>query len=381
MGKCNNWIAKISLFTNLIVDMSTNLAYYPLSRKTADPIGDTQHQSLQVINCRFDASQSYVDHSPSPLSKTPYKNTGSEVDYGMREGELLFTFRGSLGFDQPIARACLNNISINALTTEIALTKLFDSIVILGFCTKTCSVNSLNIKLTEAPVAAVSGHITALNVSKYTTIPGDVLIWCLPSLTRGSQTPVDGSSAMSPLRRVPEPVPLRILMEPFAARNAGNAMTAEQRATSAMLFSNSDMLEFGMQHALEKFVRQLSAHLVFAETLGEIQYQESVNVRGAGDKGKLYNNEDGYTDAVIQSDNSVNAFMKGLSKKVDGVFAPTAVLEELICNLMPLVGCMNQMITARRVAHVTRGSVPGKRHDISIQLGPISATKRLHGGF
>lgn len=360
--------------------MAGNLAYYPLSRKTADPIGSLAPQSLQVINCRFDATQAFVNHSPGQNSKTPYSNTGTDVDYGIREGELVFTFRNQLGFDHPHVRACLNNISIEALTDGAALTKLRESIVIIGVSTKTCSVNSININHTEAPVAAIAGHLTVLNVSMYTTIPGDVLIWCLPhpGVNRGTQAPVDGSSAMSPLRRVLEPVPLRVLMEPFSTRNAGNVLTRQQRENSAKLFTDNDMLEFGLQHAFKNFLLHVMMHHGMFEAGGA---GIATKARNADENGHMYDNQAGYDAMLGDIKQQVDGFMGIMVHENNGVKKPSAVLDDIVCSLLPLVGAINQMVTSRRVAHVTRGAVPGKRHDVSIQLGPSSATKRMHGGF
>lgn len=368
--------------------MATNLAYYPLSRKTADPIGNLAPQSLQVINCRFDASQSYVNPSPGAQVATPYPNTGTNVDYGIREGEIVFTFRGSLGFDQPHVRACLNNITIDALNDDMALAKIRDSIVIVGFSTKTCSVNSTNINHTEAPVAANSGHITILNVSNYTTVPGDVLIWCLPNRTeRGSQTPVDGSSAMSPMRRVIEPVPLRILMSPFMERAHGRGIIEDQRKHSQMLISNNEMIELSMQTAFKTFLKRIIAHYRTYEAAGVPlnDYRIDIHERGSqnGIPNNIYRNQVAFNN--VFEDNAFDArlsdFITCMYKDNRQDNKPSALIEDIFCHMLPLVATVENMIMSRRVAHVTRGSVPGKRQDISIQLGPSSVTKRLYGGF
>lgn len=393
--------------------MAAPLSFYSLGRRGADSIGNLIPQSLQVINCRYDFTQADVNDESSKTLLIPYRITNSEQDYGIREGEILFVAKGTLSAGQPVVRSCLNGMMVTCATPDKAWLALDDAIVPIGFSTKTCNVNTINIRHTESPIAAVSGHMTVLNSSIYPTHTGDILIWCLPDAGRmGSQCPIDGSSSMSAMRRIVEPVPLRMLMVPFMNGTAS-------RDHGSKLISSKKLAFLGQTEKLRELLTEVVFHVDCALLMHSVPEDDDLQMtrltrnvwrtylpqgcdaqRGTQDGARaayLLLDAEGdrdYSEAELSPDAEselrraaelkVRLMLRRLVKPLPNdanAAVPTRALERLVRKMVPMAAIVNQMIAARKVARVTRGGAPGKTHDISIDFGANSSAGKFMGGF
>lgn len=363
--------------------MANSLAYHSFGRHTGETLGHLVPQSLQVFNCLYDISQAVVISSPSPTARIPYRHTGSDVDFGIREGEIVFAIRGTLGSGQLSVRSCLNNISVNSATEEDALLKLEDHIVHLGVSISTCNVNSLNIKCTPSPAVTASGLMTMLNSCSHTTMPGDILIMCMPDVNRNSQCPTDGSSSMTALRRIIEPVPLRVLLDPFLKNTGGNAATRK-------LFPNKRLLMLGDNN------RHFRNLLIEVNVWSAVVNRQVVNAAGFNvgtdnEKADRFFDFDNPDQRDIDYPNNVMEEVRDtVTTRVDRLLIcmmsrdktkSSKALERIVKALVPVSMLVHQMCTAKMCGRVIRGGLPGRNHDVSISFGVNGATERVLGGL
>jgi hypothetical protein len=351
--------------------------------------GKVVHQSLQIINCSFAASQidkELKGNGGLPGARPPiYAHTGSPNDFSVIEGELVFALSSDTGGVGNIpVRSALNGVPSTGATQEAQIAALMDKLVVVGFAGKTSVASQKALSLTEAPVALVGGQISAPNVTQEEWYTGDILIWTLPHPNRSStQAPIDGSIQVTAQRRVIEPVPLRCLMRPFVEGN----VTPEQFKRVVPM---DKLQSFTKSGALHRFIRCIVFHaLVHQRYITQIEFNAGdlpaqnvlraerlltfLQFNGAlpADRGAMYGRGPLLTAARVVADiASADAIANSMIELLDrGINEPTFAAADIMTSLLGLTPLTTSLLSSREVARVLKGARPGFDGDISITFG------------
>jgi hypothetical protein len=360
--------------------------------------GDLVPQALQLLNCQFPANQIERERqdASSGLVTSVYPAPNNTNDYMVGTGEILFSLRDSTDYGQHIsARSALNGIP-SAGSGDAQLKSLRDKIVILGLSEKTCTVHNNVISHTESPVAVVAGHMSMLNCSLFTTVVGDILIAVLPDPKRKqTQAPSDGSMAITSLRRIHEPVPLRMLVSPFL-NGTSDAHLFES------LFSPSIISSFFHHKHFKDFFIAACCHYTAlnfnptpriptpAKTAPIAEKKEATrkiaqrNFQAWSKNGNLYSvkpeqvytkeafDEYKETKKEFETEQLGEQMLCALVKNSDEAHP---IMVDMMRYLIPLSCKLVSILLSNKVARVTRGSTPGKMQDVVVELSPFSMGK------